>query len=102
MRRAPAPRASALILLCRCIQLIERQVRHRTRKPSVLRLEILPLDLVAHEAAELLAPAENTSPHSPRSTGIVFGPRSGGPPWLNPIGGPLRRGWIKSNFPQRR
>src|SRR5207244_11427529 len=39
-------------------QLVQRQVRHRTTKPSVLRLEILQaLDLVALQAAELLAPA---------------------------------------------
>src|SRR5262249_3404943 len=39
-------------------QLVQRQIRHRTAKPIVLRLEILqPLDLVALQAAELLPPA---------------------------------------------
>src|SRR5262249_29378173 len=38
-------------------QLVQRQIRHRTAKPIVLRLEILqPLDLVALQAAELLPP----------------------------------------------
>src|SRR5262249_27635752 len=39
-------------------QLVQRQIRHRTAKPIVLRLEILqPLDLIALQAAELLPPA---------------------------------------------
>src|SRR5262249_28586314 len=38
-------------------QLVQRQIRHRTAKPIVLRLEILqPPDLVALQAAELLPP----------------------------------------------
>src|SRR5436309_8735402 len=39
-------------------QLVERQIRHRTAQPAILRLEILQaLDLVALQPAELLTPA---------------------------------------------